>query len=280
GDNEPNRVIQAALLRAGVDLISDLNPAIFHQKFIVRDPGEPTAGVLTGSTNFTLTDTGQNPAGNTVKTGNNLNHIVVLHGQRIAEQYLAEFTRLRSGTFGAMHERVEPRPAEFPLAKIRVKPLFAPQHGPEMEIMKQMLKARERVDFAMFTFAQSSGIDDTMARLVGPAFAIRGILDHGQGRQWWAATEPLKAAGVQLWENRPGTGVRKVHHKLMVIDEQLIIVGSLNYTGPATTINDENIVVLGDLEEKDPAAQALQRHLAAAALTEINRIITDLGRPL
>jgi phosphatidylserine/phosphatidylglycerophosphate/cardiolipin synthase-like enzyme len=276
GDNETNRVIHAAFLRARVDVIADLNPAIFHQKFVVRDHGKPSGAVLTGSANFTLTDTGLNLNG----SGNNLNHVVVLHGRQATEQYKVEFDRLRSGTFGDLHERHEAQPIEFRLGGIRVKPLFAPRHGPEMEIMKQMLKARERVDFAMFTFAQSSGIDDTMARLVGPAFAIRGILDHGQGRQWWAATEPLKAAGVQLWENRPGTGVRKVHHKLMVIDEQLIIVGSLNYTGPATTINDENIVVLGDLEEKDPAAQALQRQLAAAALTEIDRIITDLGRPL
>ena len=28
-----------ALLRAGIDVITDLNPEIFHQKFIVRDPG-------------------------------------------------------------------------------------------------------------------------------------------------------------------------------------------------------------------------------------------------
>jgi hypothetical protein len=30
-----------------------------------------------------------------------------------------------------------------------------------MEIMKQMLKATTSIDFVMFTFAQSSGIDDT-----------------------------------------------------------------------------------------------------------------------
>ncbi|MBA3800311.1 MAG: hypothetical protein H0X18_14695, partial [Geodermatophilaceae bacterium] len=59
-----------------------------------------------------------------------------------------------------------------------------------------------------------------------------------------------------LYENKPGTGVRKVHHKLMVIDGRLVIAGSLNYTGPATTLNDENVVVLGDLEETDPDAEA------------------------
>ncbi len=47
------------------------------------------------------------------------------------------------------------------------------------------------------------------------------------------------AAGVELFQNRKGTGFRKVHHKLMVIDERLVIVGSFNYTAPVTTLNDE-----------------------------------------
>jgi phosphatidylserine/phosphatidylglycerophosphate/cardiolipin synthase-like enzyme len=281
GENEGNRVIHAALLRAGVDLISDLNPEIFHQKFMVRDPGLPTAAVLTGSANFTLTDTGTNPPGQPPdKAGNNLNHIVVLQGQSAAKQYLAEFERLRSGTFGELHERHDPRPAEFRLAHLRIKPLFAPEQGPEMEIMKQMLKAKHRIDFAMFTFAQSSGIDDTMAWLLKAGIPVRGVLDRGQGVQKWAATEPLKAAGAQLFENIPGNGVRKVHHKLMVIDERVIIVGSFNYTAPAATLNDENIIVLGDLEETDPAAEAAQQKLAAYALGEIDRIIKDLSRPV
>ena len=222
-------------------MITDLNPEIFNQKFIVRDLGQPTAAVMTGSTNLTLTDTGMNPPGNVVQAGNNLNHIVILHGQRAAKEYAAEFDRLRSGTFGALHERREPRPSGFILGQIRAKPLFAPRHGPEMEFMKQMLKAQTSTDFAMFTFAQSSGIDDTMARLVTLVPRIRGVLDRGQGAQKWAATTPLKAAGVQLFQNKRGTGVRKVHHKLMVIDKRLVIAGSFNYTAPATTLNDENI---------------------------------------
>ena len=205
---------------------------------------------------------------------------MVLRGQRAASQYLAEFERLRSGTFGDLHERHEAKPVEFRLGKLRVKPLFAPRHGPEMEIMKQMLKAASSIDFAMFTFAQSSGIDDTMIRLAGPLDRLRGVLDRAQGAQKWAATEPLKAAGVELFENKAGTGVRKLHHKLMVIDERLVIAGSFNYTGPATTLNDENIIVLGDLEETDPAAEAAQRELAAYALAEIERIITDLSVPV
>jgi phosphatidylserine/phosphatidylglycerophosphate/cardiolipin synthase-like enzyme len=146
--------------------------------------------------------------------------------------------------------------------------------------MKQMLKARSSIDFAMFTFAESSGIDDTMIRLVGSLPRVRGVLDRAQGAQAWAATQPLKAAGVQLFQNKTGTGVRKIHHKLMVVDERLVIAGSFNYTAPGTTLNDEKIIVLGDLEETDPDAEAAQRQLASYALAEIERIITDLAEPV
>ena len=279
GEHDINRVIQGALLKARVDVVSDLNPKIFHQKFIVRDSRKSKAAVLTGSTNFTLTDTGTN-ATTGRGAGQNLNHVVVLHGQRAATEYLREFERMRAGTFGDLHERVEPKPKEFGLPDVRVKPLFAPRHGPEMEIMKQMLKAKESIDFAMFTFAQSSGIDDTMIRLRPLVQRIRGVLDRDQGAAKWAGTTDLGNGSVELYANKRQTGVRKLHHKLMVIDERLLIVGSFNYTAPANTLNDENIIVIGDLEETDATAEAGQRRLAAYALTEIERIIDDLAAPI
>lgn len=277
GPTEANRTIHAALLRSGIDVITDLNPALFHQKFIVRDLGESTAAVLTGSANFTATDTGTNTITGGRDGGNNLNSVLILEGASAAGQFAIEFQRMRAGTFGELRERREPKPREFTLGRVRVKPLFAPRHGPEMEIMKQMLKAQEQIDFAMFTFARSSGIDDTMIRLADADLPIRGLLDRGQGSQRWASTGVLQQAGVELFHNRAGTGVRKIHHKLMVVDARLVIVGSFNYTAPATTLNDENLLVIGDLEEGNPKAEEGQREFAAHALAEIDRIVADLG---
>ena len=113
-----------------------------------------------------------------------------------------------------------------------------------------------------------------------PKIRIRGVLDRTQGAEGWAPTQQLKAAGVELYANKTGTGVRKLHHKLMVIDEELVIAGSFNYTEPATVFNDENIVVIGDTEVSDPGVMGNQQSLADYALTEIERIIKDLGKPV
>ena len=77
--HEINRIIHDATLRAKINVHSDFNPKIFHQKFIIRD----RAALLTGSTNFT--DTG---------TGSNLNHIVIINDKKIAKIYTNEFKEI------------------------------------------------------------------------------------------------------------------------------------------------------------------------------------------
>jgi phosphatidylserine/phosphatidylglycerophosphate/cardiolipin synthase-like enzyme len=269
GENEANRQIVTALLRAGIDVVFDLNPATFHQKFVVRDPEGSRAAVLTGSTNFT-------PTGIT----RNLNHVVILEGRRVSSLYLEEFEEAWSGTFGEKRERHEHSPRTYRVSKVMVKVLFAPDHTPELEIMKQMLTAQKRIDFAMFTFAQSSGIDDAMICLHRSGIPIRGILDRRQANQKWAATRPISNAGAKLWWPRTGTGVGKVHHKLMVIDEKVVVVGSFNFTGPANRMNDENIIVIGDILESDGEVLKRQRQIGGYARGEIDRIISNLSEPI
>ncbi len=67
--------------------------------------------------------------------------------------------------------------------------------------------------------------------------------------------------------------MRKIHHKLMVVDERLTIVGSFNYTAPATTLNDENIIVLGDLDETTASAENAQRAFAGYALLHVPLVL-------
>jgi phosphatidylserine/phosphatidylglycerophosphate/cardiolipin synthase-like enzyme len=64
----------------------------------------------------------------------------------------------------------------------------------------------------------------------------------------------------------------------MVIDSQVVIVGSFNYTGPATSLNDENIIVIGDLESTSQQSKQRQKKLAGFAAKEIDRIIETFGQ--
>jgi phosphatidylserine/phosphatidylglycerophosphate/cardiolipin synthase-like enzyme len=266
---EENRRLLSALLRCNVDVKADYNPAIFHQKFIIRDyrgDAKPTSAILSGSANFTVTDCHRN-----------LNHVVVFNDWRICREYATEFASIRAGRFGRGEHGEVPR--AFNLEGVPVKVLFAPDHTPELEIMKQMLKSTERVDFAIFTFAGSSGIDDTMITLAAAGRRVSGVVDPGQGVQKWAATHDLHRAGIALHLPNRAAPFRKLHHKLMVIDEAIVVAGSFNYTAPANHFNDENIFVIGspypDLPTREggPVDAKACAEIATYFRTEIERII-------
>ena len=264
-----NRRILAALLRSDVQVRGDYNPAIFHQKFVLRDydgKSMASSALLTGSANFTDTDTHKN-----------LNHVFVLRSSYVCRQYLTEVEQLRRGSFGrGMHGEV---PKTYDLGGVPVKVLFAPDHTPELEIMKQMLKGSREVYFAIFTFAGSSGIDDTMLALARGGMTIKGVLDPAQAKQKWAAPAWLKHPNIELYVPRKAgvfTNLRKLHHKLMVIDESIVVAGSFNYTAPANEYNDENIFVLGSVyPEVDGITVDAQAcgDLARSMKAEVERII-------
>ncbi|KQV67881.1 hypothetical protein ASC64_11845 [Nocardioides sp. Root122] len=273
GDDETelaeNRRILAALLRSDVQVRGDYNPRIFHQKFVLRDyegTATPTSALLSGSANFTVTDCHQN-----------LNHVFVFRNAFVCRQYATEVEQLRRGSFGrGLHGDV---PKTYDLAGVPVKVLFAPDHTPELEIMKQMLKGTEEITFAIFTFAGSSGIDDAMLALARGGMKIRGVLDRGQAAHDWAAPPWLVHENIELFVPRrdgPFAHLRKLHHKLMVIDEQVVVAGSFNYTAPANEYNDENIFVVGSVHDEvegievahDPGGD-IARHMKA----EVERII-------
>ena len=246
GAHEANRVLFNALLRAGIDARTDYNAKIFHQKFIVRDIDETGAGwraVLTGSTNFT-------PTGTAV----NLNHVITVRGAAVAREYDKEFREIWDGISGTSRQRHEPKPRNSRVSGVRVKVLFA-----------------------IFTFSQSSDIDDTMIALRRADITVQGVFDPGQGNQTWAATRGITASGADVFLASDGQGLGKLHHKLMVIDRQVVIAGSFNYTGPANALNDENIII-GDIDEDTLSGRQNQAAFAGFAADEIGRIIQRHGR--
>lgn len=259
GDLAENRRITSALLQSNVDVKADFNPEIFHQKFILRDnrpvptkkgekPKERHQALLSGSTNFTNTD-----------CHTNLNHLFVFHDDNICDAYQREFDEIKRGNFG--RGALGSIPRAYNLNGVPVKVLFAPDDVPEQEVIKQVLKAEEEIEFAIFTFAGSSGIDDALLMTANAGREIVGALDPTQAKASWAAPRAAPAwldhekISLHLPTGKKMPGFRKLHHKLMTVDRHTVVAGSFNYTAPANEYNDENLFVIGSAYEKLPKEQ-------------------------
>lgn len=277
-----NRRILSALLQSGVDVKADFNRKIFHQKFVLRDyrpnsdkPIPRSAALLSGSANFTNTD-----------CHTNLNHLFVFHDKRICGEYRREFDEIADGEFGRRQHGDVPR--AYNVGGVPVKVLFAPDHTPELEVIKQILKAEKELRFAIFTFAGSSGIDDALLMAARANCKVVGALDPGQAAQTWAAPRG-KPGAAPSWLNRKNIslftpkregGFRKLHHKLMAIDRRTVIAGSFNYTAPANEYNDENLFVIGSPYDKLPSREGgpvdaiACRQIADYMRREMERIVS------
>lgn len=254
-DLDINRQLLAELMRGAVDAKIDFNPKIFHQKFVIRDAEKPGAAVLTGSANFTVTDTHRN-----------LNHVVVFRHAGVVTAYQTEFDQLQEGTFGARSPKLtDTNPFTFFLDDTEVQIAFSPDHNPELRIVNEILKAQTSARILMFTFAKSTTIDDALlARLQTPGFTVRGVLDGSQAAHDFSPHPALIAAGARLRRDTlPNQG--KLHHKLLVLDDQVTIGGSFNYTGPANQYNDENLFIVRN-------AQVAQHFRA-----EVERVFSQLA---
>jgi phosphatidylserine/phosphatidylglycerophosphate/cardiolipin synthase-like enzyme len=274
-ERKVNRDVFAALCRCGVEVRIDLNPddRIFHHKFALRDVrltddgsirrGD-RPGLLTGSANFTDTDCHKN-----------LNHLFVLRHPDLHADFGEEFREAWAGEFGRGRLGKPPKTHNF--AGVPVKVLFAPDHGPESEVIKQMLKCPKggRIDFAMFTFMGSSAIDDAMIVLAGAERTLRGVLDRQAANMPTAAPKWLREGGVEVLVPRRDSGIRKLHHKLAVVDHSTVIGGSFNYSEPATLYNDEAMLVIGSPHKESEGVEVDAAECAAIAdffRTEIDRI--------
>lgn len=229
-----NRKHFLTLLRGAVDAKIDFNPKIFHHKFIIRDRSEAREAVLTGSTNFTTTDTHRN-----------LNHLVIFHDIGVAAAYQSEFDQLKDGIFGARSPKLTSTdPLTLNIEGSPVEIMFSPDNNPELRIVNEILKAQTSAYFMMFTFAKSTTIDDALiAKLQGANIEVVGVLDGGQSAQSWSPHKTLLNNGAKLRRDKlPNNG--KLHHKLIVLDDHTVIGGSFNYTGPANQYNDENLFLV------------------------------------
>lgn len=229
-----------------ITISADQNSKIFHNKFIVRDNGKATAAILSGSTNFT--DTG---------TRRNYNHIIIIHfeGERktyfeILDRYQDEFDELLAGTFSNVEPTQEIK--NYRIGSTYVTILFSPDKDPDDYLLKKIIDAKETLDVMMFTFGSNSPL---LSGVINRFYAVTRVNGEEQRKvkvrvalekrqcQYWSACQTLKTLGIPTKVENTNTNL---HHKVGIIDNKRVILGSYNWTLSANEDNDENIIFISN----------------------------------
>jgi phosphatidylserine/phosphatidylglycerophosphate/cardiolipin synthase-like enzyme len=126
--------------------------------------------------------------------------------------------------------------------------------------------ARTSIDVAQFTFS-SRPIEEALYRAKARGVRVRLAIDAGQNREGSLARR-MAANGVDVRfvaageigdQQRSGL----LHSKFMVVDDNVLLSGSNNWSSTGTTINEENTIVMTSVKG-DPLVEAFQCHFDAA----------------
>ena len=234
-DEDEEVELFARLEKAGVEVKHDDRGALMHNKFWIFDKGT----VWTGSTNITV-------------NGNfrNNNNVIVIESPQVAAMYEREFAEMWNGEFGPTSpSTVDDQSLTIDGTSINV--LFAAEDKVISRLIPLIRNAQKSIRFMAFSFTH----DELGAAVVARAKAgvdVQGIFETRGSETEYSEMPILYCAGVPV---RQDGNPRTFHHKVFVIDDQIVVTGSLNFSNSADESNDENVVVLAN---RDIAARYLQ----------------------
>jgi phosphatidylserine/phosphatidylglycerophosphate/cardiolipin synthase-like enzyme len=222
-----------------LELRLDENERLMHDKFMVVDDEI----VWTGSANWT--------EGSFYFDANNA---LEIHDRGIAQAYEQEFSQMfRSGRFGP--EKQDNNAEEFEVAGVEVELYFAPSDHPRRALLQLIAEAEERIELAMFYLtdgALSSALLDALARGV----ELRAVWDE-RGFENFSISQmdELLALGIGTVDASPGL----VHDKYAIIDGEIVVSGSANWTRSGMGYNDEDMLIVHSPEVARRFAEDFER---------------------
>ncbi len=225
-DNMDSQEVQQ-IEDSGIPVVDDQQEGLMHNKFVIIDRSE----VWTGSMNFTV--------GGAYRDNNNL---ISIQSAKVAEDYTHEFEEMFiHHLFGPNATSDTPYP-KLTVDGIPVEIYFSPEDKVSQRIVALIQGAKESIYFMAYNFT-SNDIGNAIMQKVLAGVNVTGIMDDtqvasSQGTEY----DPFLQAGVDILLDGNLDGL--MHHKVMIIDQKIVITGSYNFTASAEENNDENTVII------------------------------------
>lgn len=122
------------------------------------------------------------------------------------------------------------------------KVYFSPQGGCQAAVISEISKAQRVIDIAMYDFT-SGPIAQELVRAKKRHVMVRMVLDRSQQTRSSSKSRYLASKGCDV---RIHQGAGLMHNKFAVIDGQVLLTGSFNWTFMAEQKNQENLLIMTD----------------------------------
>jgi phosphatidylserine/phosphatidylglycerophosphate/cardiolipin synthase-like enzyme len=200
----------------------DTRKALMHHKFILLDQ----VGLWTGSTNLTWNAFARN----------NENSLYLAH-PGLLKAYRQEFDALFAGKEEGLGGQYR-----FRVGSTDGEVFFSPAGGrfAREELVFQIGRARQEIWVAAYVFTDPKLVT-ALSEAKGRGVQVRMVFDARNLQD--SKDEELKKVGIPV---RVDSNPYTMHDKVMVIDGQIVVTGSYNFSLSAARSNNENLLILTD----------------------------------
>ena len=207
------------------NITNDNRSYIMHNKFFIID----NRYVWTGSTNLSGTGTG----------GYNANSVVVIDNIDIAFYYNTELNQMLNGKFQRKKQVVNTSPVY--INGTRVETYFSPKSSTYKNAIRSIIiNAKDTIDIPIFFLTHKILLRD-LIKAKKRGVKIRIIIDATAANNKYSIHQKLRDNKIAVKvENFGG----KMHVKSAIVDNKIIIAGSMNFTAAGEDKNDENTLII------------------------------------
>jgi len=227
-DGDEGRGQFAMLQNAGIEIKDDGRSALMHNKFWIFDQ----IMVWTGSTNITV---------NGIFKQNN--NVIVIRSSEIAYIYEREFQEMWGGQFGPRApSTINNQWAIVDGTPIQV--LFSPEDGVINNLIAVLNDAEASIQFLAFSFTDFP-VAQVMINRAQAGVDVKGVFET------FGSTSPYSELGTLLCAKIPARqdgNSSFLHDKIIIVDDSIVMTGSVNFSSNADESNEENVVILDNPE--------------------------------
>jgi phosphatidylserine/phosphatidylglycerophosphate/cardiolipin synthase-like enzyme len=147
---------------------------------------------------------------------------------------------------------------------VPVQTLFSPEDGALAFLGSLVQQAKQSIRFMAFSYTHDELTEAMLAR-ARSGVDVQGVFETRGSQTQYSALRPLFCAGLPV---RQDGNPRTLHHKVIIIDEHILITGSLNLSDNANEQNNENTLVIDSPAIAAPYLQEFERRWVEARMPD------------
>jgi phosphatidylserine/phosphatidylglycerophosphate/cardiolipin synthase-like enzyme len=217
------------LRQSGITVVAKRKgSSLMHSKYAILD----NACVWTGSWNYT--------DGGTFRNNEN---VIAIDSAEIAAIFAHKFQRLFEDGSGRTEQISEATTVGRQNLPHGVRVFFAPEDPTLGELRTVLSEAKTSIRFMTFSFTVED-IAEILQRQAAKKVTVRGIVEKSLARS--PAARSLLTGSVPELEVRMDRNPRFLRHNCVIVDDRVVLLGSMNISFAGSTKNDENMIVIPD----------------------------------